>query len=225
MPLMFSRHALAALPMLGMLLALPAPAPAQGYGSYAGAHSDVAQWHVATGFSGTSGATSDYLDGGWLVEGGFSYFPDAGALGLRADLSYSAYAANGNYGGSGLEPGTAGFGHGYATVSSGAIGGVVRMPWTARAHLYALGQVGFAYARLHSDRYFDGGYGGGCDPYYGCGYDYGDVYSATRLAWNVGVGMEFPLYWAQSWFIEAQYRRVETPTPIEYWPLTVGLRF
>jgi hypothetical protein len=218
-------RALAALSIASGLLAPPALVQAQGYGYYAGAHSDVAQWHVAAGFSNTSGTTSDYLDGGWLVEGGFSYFPDAGALGVRADLSYSAYAANGNYSGNGLEPGTAGFGHGYGAVTSGAIGGVVRVPWTARAHLYALGQLGFAYVQLHSDQYYDGGYGNGCDGYYGCGYDYGSIYRATRLAWSAGVGMEFPLYWAQSWFIEAQYRRIETPTPIEYWPLTVGFRF
>ena len=225
MPISRSRIALALLALAGGLFGSAELVQAQGYGSYGGVHSDVAQWHVATGFSNTSGTTSDYLDGGWLGEGGFSYFPDAGALGVRADVSYSAYAANGNYAGHGLEPGTAGFGRGVGTVSSGAIGGVMRIPWTARAHLYALGQVGFAYVRLHSDRYFDGGYAGGCDPHYGCGYDYGDLYGATRLSWNAGVGMEFPLYWAQSWFIEAQYRRVETPTPIEYWPLTVGLRF
>jgi hypothetical protein len=225
MSITLSRIAALALAIAGGLFAHPAMVLAQASG-YGGARSDVAQWHVAAGFSNTSGTTSDYLDGGWLVEGGFSYFPDAGALGVRADLSYSAYAANGNYAGNGLEPGTAGFGHGYGAVSSGAIGGVVRVPWTARAHLYALGQAGFAYVQLHSDRYYDGGYyGNGCDSYYDCGYGYGNVYSATRFAWNAGVGMEFPLYWAQSWFIEAQYRRIETPTPIEYWPLTVGFRF
>jgi hypothetical protein len=228
MPNSLSRLALAAVLTTGGLLAHSGAASAQGYGSYAGARSEVSQWHVAAGFSDTSGATSDYLDGGWLVEGGYSYFPEAGALGVRADLSYSDYAANGNYVGAGLEPGTAGFGHGYAAISSGSIGGVVRAPWSAWARVYALGQVGFSYVQLRSDQYY---YGSGCDSYFGCGggygygYGYGNLYDATRLSWNLGVGVEFPTYWGQSWFVEAQYRQIETPTPIEYWPVTVGFRF
>ena len=92
--------------------------------------------------------------------------------------------------------------------------GLVERDETERAHVYALGQIGFSYVQLHSDQY---GFGGGCDSYYGCGggYGYGNVYSATHLSWNAGVGVEFPLYWGQSWFIEAQYRQIETPTPIE----------
>jgi opacity protein-like surface antigen len=203
------------------LLAVPV-AQAQYYGDYGGSRG-VAQWHIEGGFSDTSGTTSDYLQGGWLVDGGFSYFPEAGALGVRADISYSAYAGNGDYLGAGLEPGSAGFGHGYGAISSGAIGAVVRVPVTNRARFYALAQVGVAYVQLHSDRYY---YGGGCDSYYGCdGYGYGDLYDTTRLGWNVGVGVEFPLYWGQSWFLEAQYRQVQAPTPIQYWPLMVGYRF
>jgi hypothetical protein len=223
MPDSLSRLVLAAALTVGALLAQPAAVQAQGYGYYGGSRSDAAQWHVAAGFSDTSGTTSDYLNGGWLVEGGYSYFPQAGALGVRADLSYSDYTANGDYFGAGLEPGTAGFGHGYGAITSGSIGGVVRAPWSAWARVYALGQVGFSYVQLHSDQYFYGS----CGSYYGCGggYGYGDLYDATHLSWNLGVGVEFPTYWGSSWFVEAQYRQIETPTPIEYWPVTVGLRF
>jgi hypothetical protein len=227
MPECLSRLVLAATVAAGGLLALPATVHAQSYGSNGGPRSDVSEWHVAAGFSDTSGTTSEYLDGGWLVEGGYSYFPEGREIGVRADLSYSAYAANGNYSGVGLEPGTAGFGHGYGAISSGSIGGVLRAPWSSWARVYALGQVGFSYVQLHSDQY---SYGGGCDGYYNCGGGYGyggygNVYSATHLSWNAGVGVEFPLYWGQSWFIEAQYRQIETPTPIEYWPITAGFRF
>jgi hypothetical protein len=226
MPDSTSRLVIASVLAAAGLLAQSSLVHAQGYGPYAGTRSDISAWHVAAGFSDTSGATSDYLDGGWLVEGGYSYFPQAGALGVRADLSYSDYAANGNYFGTGLEPGSAGFGHGYGAITSGSIGAVARAPWSSWARVYALGQVGFSYVQLHSDQY---DYGGGCDSYYGCGgghgYGYGNLYDATRLSWNVGVGVEFPLYWGHSWFVEAQYRQIETPTPIEYWPVTVGFRF
>jgi opacity protein-like surface antigen len=215
---------LAAALAAGGLLAQPSVVHAQGYGYYRGASYGAAQWHIEGGFSDPSGTTSDYLQGGWLVDGGFSYFPGAGALGVRADISYSAYEANGDYLGAGLEPGSAGFGHGYGAISSGAIGAVVRVPVSNRVHFYALAQVGVAYVQLHSDRYYYGG--DGCDSYYGCdGYGYGDLYDTTRLGWNVGLGVEFPLYWGQSWFVEAQYRQVQAPTPIQYWPLLVGYRF
>ena len=50
-------------------------------------------------------------------------------------------------------------------------------------------------------------------------------YCATKLSWNLGLGADFRTYWDTSWFIEAQYRRIQTPQPIEYWPVTVGIRF
>jgi len=228
MQISLSRLILASALTASGLLARASAVQAQGYGYGGGPRSEVSEWHVAAGFSDMSGASSDYLDGGWLVEGGYSYFPQGGALGVRADLGYSAYAASGNYGGAGLEPGAAGFGHGYAAITSGAIGGVLRSSWSGWGRVYALGQVGISYVQLHSDQYYyAGGYGGGCDPYYGCGggYGYGNLYDSTRLSWNVGVGVEFPLYWGRSWFLEAQYRQVETPTPLEYWPVTAGFRF
>jgi hypothetical protein len=201
-------------------LALPAVAQAQSY-EYGGPRSDVTQWHFGAGFSDISAGASNYLDDGWLVNGGFSYFPQAGALGVRGDLSYSSYAANGNY--SGYGPGR--FGPGYGDISSAAIGGVARLPGNAWAHVYGLAQVGVSYVQLHSDQYFYGP-GGVCSPYYGpCGYGYGNTYDTSHLSWNLGVGVEIPLYWGPNLFVEAQYRQIQTPSPIEYWPITVGLRF
>ncbi len=218
MPIHFSRLMLAAL--TSGLLALPAAVQAQSYG-YGGPRSDVTQWHVAAGFSDIGGSTSGYLDGGWLVNGGISYFPGAGPLGVRGDLSYSSYAANGSYFGYG--PG--GFGRGYGAISSAAIGGIARAPAFGWGHFYGLGQIGVSYVQLHSDQYYYGP-GGVCNPNAGfCGYDYGNTYNASHLSWNLGVGMEFPLYWGPNLFVEVQYQQIQTPSPIEYWPITVGVRF
>jgi hypothetical protein len=72
-----------------------------------------------------------------------------------------------------------------------------------------------------------------CDGWWGfCGTGFfaGDVLvdreETTRFAWNAGVGMEFPLYGGQSWFVEARYNRMATQgAPTEFIPVRVGLRF
>jgi hypothetical protein len=196
----FSRFVWATTVIAGGLLTQPAAVQAQS-GYYGGPRSDVEQWHLAAGFSDIAGNSVDYLNGGWLVDGGFSYFPGAGALGVRGDLSYSSYAANQNYG-YGYSSGPGRFDPGYGAISSAAIGGVARVPGVSRAHFYALGQIGVSYVQL-----------------------YGNSYNTDRLSWNLGVGVEFPLYWGPNLFLEAQYRQIQTPSPIEYWPITVGLRF
>ncbi len=70
-----------------------------------------------------------------------------------------------------------------------------------------------------------------CDPWWGFCYPSiapGDVVvsdqSTTRFAWNVGFGVEFPVSYAGSWFIEARYHRIETSRPTEFIPLQIGFR-
>lgn len=52
-----------------------------------------------------------------------------------------------------------------------------------------------------------------------------DETSTTRFAWNVGVGVEFPLQDGSAWFIDARYHRIETSEPTEFIPIQVGYRF
>jgi hypothetical protein len=47
-------------------------------------------WHIMGGYSETLGHTADYLQGGYLLGGGFSVTPTSRSpLELRFDLSYS----------------------------------------------------------------------------------------------------------------------------------------
>ena len=48
---------------------------------------------------------------------------------------------------------------------------------------------------------------------------------STHFAWNAGAGINFPLPYGHSWFIEARYERIETQEPTEYIPIRVGYRF
>jgi hypothetical protein len=69
-----------------------------------------------------------------------------------------------------------------------------------------------------------------CAPFfYYCGYPAAgtvESYDTNHLSWNVGMGIDFATYWTKSWFVELQYRRIETsPRPFAYWPVMVGLRF
>ena len=46
-------------------------------------------WHVGGGSREPSGRMADYVQGGWVLHGGFTYAPKGSPLGLRADLSLS----------------------------------------------------------------------------------------------------------------------------------------
>ena len=74
------------------------------------------------------------------------------------------------------------------------------------------------------------GYGYVCNPWWGwCYTGTGNTVvasnSTTRFGWNGGVGMAFRLQ-GPTLFIEARYTRIETsPQPLEFVPVTIGLRF
>lgn len=219
---------LAALTAAGLAAAAP-PASAQGYGSYA-PRSEVFQGHVMLGYSLTSGTTADFLEDGGLIDGGFSFFPEGGPVGLRVDLSYGYHNATSQL----LQYGEQSTGYavdnGYGEIGAVSVGAVVRAAWSSHSHVYALAQIGESDVRVQLNQ-SNNGSGSYCNPFY-CGSDYNGRDSTTvydrsidRFSWNLGVGVEFPLRGGQNLFLEAQYRRIETPTPLEYWPLAVGWRF
>ncbi len=206
-----------------------APAWAQGYYTYG--TQPTLQGQIMGGYSATSGYAGDYLQGGWVGDAGLTYWTDHGnGLGLRADVSYSYQPASNQF----LEFGQQATGQevddGWGDFSAASVGLIYRAPLTARTHLYALAQIGVSHVhlRLVQTFYVPGFY---CDPYFGCYYPaigtssvY--VYNTNHLSWNIGLGIDFPSYWGQSWFIEAQYRRISTsPRSFDYWPVMVGLRF
>jgi opacity protein-like surface antigen len=188
-------------------------------------------WRVAGGYSAPTGQISDYLQGGYVLSGGFTYAPNGSRLGLRADASFSSHGATNNF----LDYGAALTG---VQVDSGAgqffsfsLGPSYTVPFIGGSRAYVLAQVGLYYSSLQLTQtaLFQGDF---CDPYLGfCDYGVfpGDnlVYddSQTRFGWNVGVGVEFPTYFGPTYFVEAGYHRLSGPQPIEYVPIEIGIRF
>ncbi len=214
---------------MGVLACATLPVRAQGYGDYA-PRSEVFQGHVMLGYSLTSGTTATYLEDGGLIDGGFSFFPEGGPLGLRVDLSYGYHNATNQLLQYGAQTTGYAVDNGYGEIGAVAVGAVLRGTWTGHSHVYALAQIGDSDVRVQLNQ-SNNGSGNYCNPFY-CGsnsnyYDSTTVYdrSINRFSWNLGVGVEFPLRGRQNVFLEAQYRRIETPTPLEYWPLAVGWRF
>lgn len=218
----------------GVLLAmLLAPcARSQGYYAYGPSSAPTFQAQFMGGLSGTSGNTASYLDYGWVADGGFIYWLHHGnGLGIRTDLSFSEHQATDQFLDFGQQVTGQEVDDGWGDFAALSTGLMYRMPLGGRAHIYGLGQVGISNVHLRLvQTFFTPGYY--CDPFFDyC--DYPDVgaasvysYNSTRFSWNLGIGIDFPGFWSQNWFIEAQYRRIETsPHPFEYWPLMVGVRF
>ena|SRR5579863_5322703 len=112
-------------------LAIPA-AMAQAYSD-----SPALQGHVMGGYSFSSGNASNYLDGGWIVDGGLTFWPRRSPIGFRTDLSYDYFYT----GGFGYYGPYAGANHGWAGVASLAAGAVFEPYQYGWARLYEIGRA------------------------------------------------------------------------------------
>lgn len=190
------------------------------------------QGFIMGGFSPTAGNVASYLQDGWIIDGGFNYWLAHGdTLGLRTDLGYSEHQATYQYltfGGVATYPGA---NNGWGSFSSLSTGLTWRAPANRWPRVYGLAQIGVTNTHVHLVQtfYVPGYY---CDPFfYYCSNPMAgnaSVYSHTtnRLSWNVGFGADFTAPGLPGWFVELQYRRVETsPHAFEYWPVMFGLRF
>lgn len=188
-------------------------------------------WHIGGGFSEPSGQITDYLQGGWVAHGGFTYAPNGSALGLRGDLSLSSHQASNKF----LDYGTNISGiqvdSGTGSVASLSLGPEYRVPLIGGSHLYGFAQVGVyrTSLQLTQTALFSGYY---CDAYFGfcdSAVTVGDnlVYdeTRTRLGWNVGLGVDFPSRTGLSYFIESSYHRISGPQGMNFVPIEVGIRF
>ncbi len=188
-------------------------------------------WHIAGGYSATSGETHDYLDDGWIAKGGVTWKPRPDVpLALRLDGHYSNYDATDELIDLGSAATRTRIDDGEGSTLGLDLNGVFDFPLGARARGYLTAGVGVDRRRIDLTQtvLFRGVF---CDPWWGfCGRGVipGDVIvsrdTTTRLAWNGGFGVEFPLS-RGNLFVEATYHRIETERPTEYIPVVVGLRF
>ena len=191
------------------------------------------RWHVVAGFNQPVGQTSDLLQGGgYAVGGGFSYKPQrSNPLSLRVDFSYTDNRATRQLLDSGAQQAQAEVDDGHGYFASLTANAVYQVPFGRGVRGYGIAGIGVYHADISlTQRVLYGGTY--CDPYWGYCYPglaAGDLVVAqqttTKLGWNAGVGVEFPRYYGQAWFIEARYNRIEASTPIEYIPITIGYRF
>jgi opacity protein-like surface antigen len=200
-----------------LLLACAAPSFAQVYQSQ---YAYPVQWYIDAGTSITQNATADNFDNGWNIGTGLTFRPDPSQpFLLRAEVNYNRFEATNEF--VALNPNAD---NGSMQTVTGFVDGVFEVPLNPWMRLYATGGVGIGWRRLEltDDGFF-------CNSYF-CGPGFGHNYvvasqDSTHFAWNAGAGINFPLPYGHSWFIEARYERIETQEPTEYIPIRFGYRF
>jgi opacity protein-like surface antigen len=218
-------YSLSAVVLLGSCV----PAMAQGY--FGRGPQYPLHWYVDGGFTATTGQTSNYLDNGWNLGGGLQWRPAPGPFSLRLDLSYNRNDASNQLLQEGADADQTQVDHGWADIFTYDLDVVYDIPFGNGVTAYLMAGGGGAYRRISLTQTvgFRGYY---CDDWWGfCeeGFVPGDVLvdrtKTNRWEWNAGLGINFPLYGGQSWFIEAKYTQMETPVPTTFVPIRVGYRF
>ena len=189
------------------------------------------RWHVEGGYSVTTGRTRDYLDNGFILSGGVDWRQPGSQFGLRAQAHPSVHPASDKLIELGAQQTQLRVDDGSGTLLGLDLNGVLNVPLRAGKRAYLTAGVGVDRRRIELTQtvLLGGLY---CDYWWGyCGFGVvpGDVLvartSTTRLSWNGGVGVEFPVRSGGSWFLQASYRRIETPVPTVYVPLQVGFKY
>jgi opacity protein-like surface antigen len=186
-------------------------------------------WHFMGGYSEPLGTTSNYLQGGYVVGGGFSVAPSNNSpLDFRFDMSYSEHNATSNLLNISQQTTNVEINNGTGSFWSGTGNLEYHVPIIYGVNAYGIAGIGAYHARVDLTQASPFGYYN-CDPFSGFCDGGGDALVAsravTKFGWNAGVGVEFALPYGQSWFIEARYHRISTDTPIEYVPIEIGYRF
>jgi opacity protein-like surface antigen len=203
------------------LMALPSLSPAQSI-----------RGHLMGGYSETLGTTSDFLQGGYFLGGGFSVTPQYMPLELRFDLAYSEHNASNRLVSMGQQTTPVQIDGGDASFWSATGNLAYYVPFGYGARAYGIAGVGAYHTRVELTQAvpFFGDFI--CDPFSGfCdgGVGVADAVvasrSVTKFGWNAGVGVEFARFYRQSWFIEARYNQINTHNRIKYLPIVIGLRF
>jgi opacity protein-like surface antigen len=188
-------------------------------------------WHVNAGAALATGRSSSFLNTGWTVGGGVTYrHQPQDRFALQLDLGYSAYSASRTLVDLGQQKLQYSIDGGHGDVWALTLAGKYTLPLTHKMNGYALLGIGGYHESLQLTE--TGIFGGVVCNYWGYCYVVaadGDITvaskSLTKLGWDVGLGLEFPLRGRSSWFIESRYHSVLGEKSIEYLPLQIGYRF
>jgi hypothetical protein len=213
---MLSRLALCA---LALLLAAAPRVQAQEYSPL--------RWYLMGGANVPLGNTSDLLQSGYNFGFAVTWREPGHPVGVRFDLNYASNNATRELQNQGSVATGLNITGGWADTWSASVNLEAQHLFSRTTYGYVIAGVGAYYTQVQLTEY---GYGYVCNPWWGyCYYGTGNAVvasnSTTRFGWNGGVGMAFRLQ-GPTLFIEARYTRIETsPQPIEFVPITIGLRF
>jgi len=185
-------------------------------------------WLMNAGYAAPVGTTSDYLQGGWTIGGGFNVkFAPSSPLSAQFDLSYSDFNATRQLVDLGQSTTPYRVDNGRAEIWALTAALKFTGQFSSAVHGYGLAGIGgyHRYVELTQDAI-----GGVCDPWWGvCYVGTGQAIvssrSNTKFGWNAGLGLEFPLRYGGAWFLEARWQYVEGEKATEFVPIQIGYRF
>ena len=213
---MLSRRALCA---LALLLAAAPRVHAQEYSPL--------RWYLMGGANVPLSNTSDILQSGYNFGFAVTWREPGHPVGVRFDLNYTSNNPTRELQNQGSAATGLNITGGWADIWSASVNLEAQHLFSRTTYGYVIAGVGAYYTQVQLTEY---GYGYVCNPWWGyCYYGTGNAVvasnSTTRFGWNGGAGMAFRLQ-GPTLFIEARYTRIETsPQPLEFVPITIGLRF
>lgn len=185
------------------------------------------RWYMFGGANAPLSNTSDILQTGYDLGFAVTWREPGHPLGVRLDVNYASNNATRAL----LNEGSAATGlnisGGWADIWSASVNLEAQHLITPTTYGYLIAGIGAYYTQVQLTEY---AYGYVCNPWWGYCYNgTGNAVvasnSTTRFGWNGGVGMAFRLR-GPTLFIEARYTRIGTsPQPLEFIPVTIGLRF
>jgi opacity protein-like surface antigen len=185
------------------------------------------RWSMFGGANVPLSNTSDILQTGYDLGFAVTWREPGHPLGVRLDLNYASNNATKALQNEGSAATGLNITGGWADIWSASVNLEAQHLFSPTTYGYLIGGIGAYYTQVQLTEY---GYGYVCNPWWGyCYTGSGNTVvasnSTTRFGWNGGVGMAFRLQ-GPTLFIEARYTRIETsPQPLEFVPVTIGLRF
>jgi hypothetical protein len=188
-------------------------------------------WHLDAGYVLTDDSTSDFLEDGWMLEGGVTWRPEGGPIALRADLRYLGFDVDDDVVSLGGTPAVpASVDDGDAAIFGLNLGASYNFEFAATGSGYLTVGLGPYYRDVELTQTLLVP-GIACEPFFGICFNAlapSEVVVAdsetTRLGWSAALGIEYP-FREGAVFLEARYLRIETERPTELVPIQIGFRF